>query len=180
MSGTIARYSLVAIGLHWLTVLALPVQAWMGDFMTGLPRGVEQFTWYARHKSVGMILLALFLIRLVWRVLNRPPASPLPAWEQMAARVVHASLYALLVAVPVSGWLMSSASNAPVSIFGVVTVPDLVAPDPNLRRTFLAAHRVLFTALVLLAGLHVIAAAGHLIRRDGIVRRMLPLPGGRP
>jgi cytochrome b561 len=99
----------------------------------------------------------------------------MPRWQEAAARLNHWALYALLFALPVTGWLMSSAANRPASWFGLVQLPDFVAPDEGLEEAFEAAHHFLVNALFVLAGLHVAAALKHqFLDRDGLLFRMLP------
>ncbi|MDX2141830.1 MAG: cytochrome b [Rhodospirillaceae bacterium] len=168
------RYGKVAMSLHWLMVLLLPAQAAIGLAMTRMPIGLDQFLWYGRHKSFGVILLGLALARWAWRLICIPPALSGQALDIRAAKVVHVLLYATLTAVPMTGWMMASASNTPVSIFGLVTLPDLVPPDRELRATLKAAHAVSAALLAGLVVVHVAGAVRHILRGDGTIRRMLP------
>lgn len=170
------RYGSVAQFLHWTIVALLVVQVTLGKVADSLPVGIERLAVMARHKSFGITILALALVRLVWRRIDRPPALPaMPRWQEIAARLNHWALYALLFALPLSGWLMSSAANRPVSWFGLAQLPDLIAPDPDLREWFHDLHHFLIWALYALVGLHVAAALKHqFVDRDGLLRRMLP------
>jgi cytochrome b561 len=99
----------------------------------------------------------------------------MPRWQEVAARLNHWALYVLLFALPLTGWLMSSAANRPASWFGLVQLPDFVAPDERLEEAFEAAHEFLVNALFALVGLHVAAALKHqFVDRDGLFLRMLP------
>jgi len=103
----------------------------------------------------------------------------MPRWQLAAARLNHWALYAILFAMPITGWLMSSASNIPVSWFGLVQLPDFVEPDRGLKETFEEVHESLAYVLYALAGLHVAAALKHqFVDKDGLIFRMLP--GGKP
>jgi cytochrome b561 len=130
----------------------------------------------SRHKSFGITILGLAVIRLAWRWFDRPPPTPpMPRWQEVAARLNHWALYALLFALPVTGWLMSSAANRPASWFGLLQLPDFVAPNEGLKETFEAAHEFLVNVLFALAGLHIAAALKHqFLDRDGLLLRMLP------
>jgi cytochrome b561 len=142
-----------------------------------LPLGAEKIALLARHKSVGITILMLATLRLIWRWLNPVPALPgtLKPYERFLAHVTHIGLYALLFAMPVTGWLMSSARNFPVSWFGFFQLPDLVTPDRRLYDTLHETHEMLGNALIAVAVLHVLAALKHhFVLKDDTLRRMLP------
>ena len=173
---TAERYGSVAQTLYWLIVVLLIVQVTLGKIADDLPLGLERLITLARHKSFGITILALALIRLAWRLFNRPPPPPpMPGWQRAAANLSHAGLYFFLFAMPVTGWLMSSANNYPVSWFGLVQLPDFVAPDRGLAHDLEDVHETLANVLLVLAGVHVLAALKHqFIDRDGLLYRMLP------
>lgn len=173
---TSQRYGFVAQSLHWLIVGLLIVQVTLAKIAADLPLGLDKLALLARHKSFGITILALAAIRLGWRFYDRPPPlPPMPRWQLVAARVNHAALYFLLFAMPLTGWIMSSASNYPVSWFGLVQLPDFVGPDRELKDLLKVVHKALANALFVLAGLHVAAALKHqLLDRDGLLFRMLP------
>jgi len=142
-----------------------------------LPLGMQKLAMLARHKSVGITILGLAVIRLAWRWSNPTPPFPdtLKPYERVLGHFTHAALYALLFALPLSGWLMSSARGFPVSWFGFVQLPDLVPKDTGLYEALLQTHHVLAIALGVIALLHVAAAVKHhYILRDDVLRRMLP------
>ncbi len=173
-----SRYGYVAQTLHWAIVALLIVQVTLGKIADDLPRGLEKLAILARHKSFGITILGLALVRLAWRWIDRPPPRPaMPRWQQLAANLNHWALYALLFAMPLSGWMMSSASNYPVSWFGLAQLPDLVGPDHALKERLEDLHHRLAWALYALAGLHVAAALKHqFVDRDGLLMRMWPGP----
>lgn len=170
------RYGTVAQTLHWVVVGLLIVQVTLGKIAHELPVGLDKLALLARHKSVGITILGLALIRLAWRFYDRPPPSPpMPGWQRLAAQVNHWALYALLLAMPLTGWMMSSAANFPVSWFGLVQLPDLIAPDRSLKEQLEEVHELLAMILIALALLHVAAALKHqFFDRDGLLFRMLP------
>jgi cytochrome b561 len=170
------RYGYVAQILHWAIVVLLIIQVTLAKIADGLPLGLEKLAVLARHKSVGITILGLAVVRLAWRLANRPPPlPPMPRWQAAAARLNHWTLYALLFAMPVTGWMMSSASNYPVSWFGLAQLPDLVEPDPMLKERFETIHETLAILLISLAILHVAAALKHhFVDRNGLLLRMLP------
>ena len=157
-------------------------QFWLAQRAEALPLGLAKLATLARHKSVGLTILALALLRLLWRWSQRE-SPPLPgdlrAWERALAGLTHVGLYALLFVLPLTGWAMSSAKNYPVSWFSLFSLPDFVGPDEVLFERLRTLHGALATTLVVLAGLHVLGALQHhFIRKDSVLLRMLPF--GRP
>lgn len=173
---TVVRYGFMAQSLHWIIATLLVIQVALGKIAEELPLGLEKLALLTRHKSVGITILALAVIRLAWRLIDRPPPPPpMPRWQFIASRTTHAAFYVLLFAMPLTGWLMSSAANFPVSWFGLAQLPDLVAPDPALKDLLEEVHETLAKILIALAILHVVAALKHqFIDRDGLLMRMLP------
>lgn len=173
-----SRYGVVAQLFHWTIVVLIIVQFVLANRASDLPLGIAKVAVLARHKSFGITILALMLLRLVWRLINTVPAEPsdVPQWQRIAARISHIALYVLLIATPIVGWLMSSARNFPVSWFGLVTLPDFIAPNRPAYDFLHEAHEVMALTLLGLALLHVAAALKHhFIDRDNVLRRMLPL-----
>lgn len=173
---TPGRYGSVAQTLHWLVVALLVIQFTLGKIAENLPLGPDKLGTLARHKSVGITILTLAVLRLAWRSFNPPPPlPPMPRWQVLAARVSHTALYAFLFAMPLTGWMMSSASNYPVSWFGLVQLPDFVAPDADLKQMLRDTHGLLSNVLATLVGVHLLAALKHQFHdRDGLMFRMLP------
>lgn len=170
------RYSGLAIALHWLMALAILGMLGVGLWMTDLknsPTKIEVYTW---HKWVGLTVLALAAIRLIWRVYRKPPpALSAAAWQQRAASATHGLMYALMLAMPLSGWLQNSASGFPLTWFGLFKVPALVARDKAAFAFWQSTHEWLAYSLIALITLHIAAALKHqLIDRDQTLRRMLP------
>ena len=185
---TADRFGGVAQLLHWLIAGLILLQWIMIEWAeeaeharkTDPAAALEQLAWMTRHKSVGMTILMLAIVRLVWRRMSPPPAWPpaMPAWQVLAARAVHYAFYALLFLLPLSGWLMSSSANRPVSWFGLFTWPDLVAPDKALHHQLEDVHEILFNVVAGLALVHVVAALKHqFVDKDRLLGRMLPWGG---
>jgi len=173
------RYTLPAIVLHWLIAIAIIGTFTLGLVMTDIP-GITptKLRYYSWHKWAGVTVLLLATLRLLWRLLNHPPqyADQMPAWQRGAAHGLHWLLYILMFAVPLSGYLFSSAAGFPVVYFGLFQLPTLIAPDPALKATLLGVHYWLNMSLAALVGLHVLAAFKHLlVDRDGVMQRMLPI-----
>lgn len=171
-----AAYTLPAIALHWLLALALVGSFGVGLYMTNLPFSPARLKLYNWHKWAGVTILTLSAIRLLWRLTHRPPPAPaMPAWQARASKAVHGLLYGLFFAVPLAGWAYSSAAGFPVVVFGVLPLPDWVAPNRELAEALKPLHANLAWALALLALLHVLAALKHhFIDRDDLLTRMRP------
>jgi cytochrome b561 len=180
LTNTTTRYGLVPQLLHWLVVLLLIAQFLLAEAAEDAPEGAAQLATLAWHKSVGITILLLAFARVAWRLFDRPPPSPpQPRWQEAAATSVHWALYALLFALPLTGWMTSSSEGHPVSWFGLIQLPDLVMPSESLEETLHEVHEALATGLLVLAGIHVLAALKHqFVDRDGLMSRMLPW-GGR-
>ncbi len=175
MSAT--RYTPTAIALHWLMAVLLVGLFGVGLYMHDLPLSPWKLRVYSWHKWAGVTAFALVLARLAWRLGHRPPALPaaMPAWQQRAAHGLHHLLYLLMLAIPLSGWLMSSALGFQTVWFGVLPLPDLLAKDKELGETLKLVHMSLNFGLAALVVAHVGAAVKHhLIDRDDILSRMLP------
>jgi cytochrome b561 len=174
------RYGAVAIVLHWSMAALLLGLAGVGLYMASLPdAGFDQrkITLILYHKEVGMVALAFAVVRLAWRVSQVLPrlVEHLPDWQKLTARFVHLCFYALMVALPLSGWLMSSAAGIPVSFLEVFTLPDLIGRDEHLFRELIVVHKWLGYALLVLIGVHAGAALRHHFAfRDDTLKRMLP------
>ena len=169
------RYTRTAIALHWLIALAVIVQFCWGWWMQGIPKqppGIRADA-FNLHKSVGMTIFMLMSVRLLWRWRHPPPAfPPMPRWQAGLAHVVHATLYAVLLLHPLSGYLGSVFSGYPVKFFGM-TLPAWGHNDPALKNFFSASHFVTSWVLLAAVALHVAGALKHaLIDRDGLLSRM--------
>src|SRR5215472_6083456 len=174
------RYGATAMVLHWLMAMLLSALVALGLYMTTLP-DVGFDTWKIRlilyHKQLGILALMLVALRLLWRLRSVLPqlVETLPDWQKVVARFVHLCFYALMLGLPVTGWLMSSATGIPVSVLGLFTLPDLVPYDDHLFHTFVDAHRYLGYALIVCMAAHIGAALRHhFLLHDGTLNRMLP------
>jgi cytochrome b561 len=180
LSNTRERYGAVALVMHWGMALLLLALFALGAYMVRLPDAgfdTTKITLILAHKALGMATLFAVVLRLAWRCWNVLPdlAPGLPDWQQVAARFVHLAFYAFLFAVPLTGWLMSSAGAYPLPFFGLFDIPDLMGPDEFLFRTLIDLHRWLAYGLLFLAVLHIAAALRHHLQlRDDTLRRMLP------
>jgi cytochrome b561 len=177
LRNTTRRWGAVAQLLHWLIVVLIIVQVTLASLADDLPPGMKKLTLLARHKSVGITILMLALVRLLWRLANPTPGLPptLKPYERRLAHFTHFMLYALLFAMPLSGWMMSSARGFPVSWFGFFQLPDLVPKSKPLYEALLTTHATLACVLGAVVVLHVAGALKHhFVLRDDVLRRMLP------
>jgi cytochrome b561 len=145
--------------------------------MDELPNSPLKVQVYALHKSFGLTVLALTLLRLAWRLLAGAPAAlpGIPAWQRWAAGGVHGLLYALLLAMPLSGWLYNSASGFPLKWFGLFSLPKLSGYSPEVKDFAHDAHETIFYVLAAVLALHAAAALKHhYLDRDATLSRMLP------
>lgn len=185
-----ARYSSVAIALHWIIALLIIGLLAVGKWMTSLPETdplrFEATQW---HKSFGILVLALSVLRVLWRLGHRPPALPagMKGWEKFASGATHFAFYLLMLGVPLSGWLMVSASplNLSTALFNVLPVPHLPTEFIGVEKAVLAEqmlelHFWLSSAMMALAILHVLAALRHqFILKDNLIARMIIGAGHR-
>lgn len=169
-------FGAVTKSIHWLMAALVITVFSIGWYMDFLPLGMEKLEWMSRHKSLGITVLVLVVLRVVWRI-SEPSPDALGALkiEKWAAKAGHLGLYLLMFAMPLTGWTMSSAANFPVSVFGLFTLPDLVSPDAELFETLRTVHWGLSWTIAGLVGVHALAAFKHHFRDgDATLRRMLP------
>ena len=169
-------YTITAVAMHWAGLLLILCNAALGLSMVNLPFGPQKFRWYGWHKWIGITVFLLAAARLAWRAFHPPPAPvAMPPWQQRAASLVHGLLYALMLAIPVSGWVYSSSTGISVVYLGLFPLPDLVGKDRALAETLKTVHVALNFALAALVFVHVGAALKHhWVDRDGVLPRMLP------
>ncbi len=170
------QYGIIAILLHWMMAIIMIGLLALGLYMTRLPVSLEKLKLFGWHKSYGMLVLCLAFLRLGWRLVNLVPDLPsaIPVWQKFAARTVHFAFYIFMFAMPITGWLVTSAAGLPVSFFGWVTLPNLISPDEHLRIVFSNIHQWLGYALIATICAHVGAALKHhFINKDDVMRRML-------
>ena len=173
---SVLRYGRLARALHWTTAALVILMVPGGLVLLSLPPGPVQDTAFVLHRSTGVLLFALTVLRLANRA--RHPAPPLPsgmpALQRRAAGAVHALLYLLLLAMPIVGWWATSAYGAPISVFWLFELPPLVAQDKAVAERVFALHGALGWVLVTLVAAHAGAALHHhFVKRDAILRRML-------
>ncbi len=175
ITNTKDRFGLVAILLHWLMALLLIGLVILGLYMTRIPISAQKLKFYGWHKEFGILALMFVIVRLTWRLTNTNPSlSSLPLWERAAARSVHWAFYGFMFAIPISGWLITSASGLPVSVFGWFVLPNLVSNSEASRLFYTMIHKWLAYGLIVTFCGHVAAALKHhFINKDDILRRMI-------
>lgn len=174
------RYGAIAKSFHWAVAVLIALMLIIGFTMGDMENGPDKFRLYGLHKSLGITVLALAALRLMWRFFDKPPPLPdsMPRNQKMAAGLAHWGLYALLFAMPLSGWLLSSAAGFTVSLFGLFTLPDLVSANKMLREFMEETHETVATLIIALVCVHAAAALWHhFYHRDTVLRRMLPFGG---
>jgi len=174
LRNTHQTWGLVSRIVHWLTLVLISGQiilGWLAVSWRLSPTKLNLFVW---HKSFGILLLSIVLLRLIWRFSNPTPVLPgnMPAWERFAARLSHGSLYFFMFAIPVSGWVINSAANIPLNLFFLVPLPDITAPDKALAEIAKSVHYGLWLGLCSVLTLHVGGALRHhySTRDDTLVR----------
>lgn len=168
------RHGRIAVALHWTLAVLLVATTALGFFMTAVEKEPGAESYFKLHMSVGIVIALLVATRIVWR-LTHPP-QPLPAsvarWQVWLAGATQASLYLVIVLMPITGYLGASHSKAGVPFFGWAT-PRWAAPGHDTAEQFFGIHSVLIWVLIVLVVLHVSGALKHrLIDRDGVFQRM--------
>jgi cytochrome b561 len=172
------RYSAVAQAFHWLIAALIVTQFTLAYMADDLPIGAHKLALLARHKSFGMTVLMLAILRLLWRLKNPPPELPdhMTPLERKLARATHIAFYVLLFAMPLTGWMMSSAKNYSVSWFGLFTWPNLIGKNETAFDILRATHDTMSVILLSIAVVHILAALKHHFwNKDNVLLRMLPL-----
>jgi cytochrome b561 len=178
IKNTTERYGMIAQLLHWSIVALIIVQLVLAEQAEEAGDIIEKAQILNAHRSMGMTVFMLAVLRIVWRFVNVSPAV-LPStktWQHRVASLMHWALYALILAAPLAGWLMTSAKNETVSWFGLFNFPGLITPSESMTEQLEELHEALAGGIFILAILHAVAALKHhFIDKDNVLRRMLPL-----
>lgn len=179
LRNTAERYGAVAKAFHWLTLLLLIGSFTIAYSMVDMRISPQKLVLYSYHKWVGVTVFLIVILRLAWRLRN--PAPPLPPstskLQRRLAALSHGLLYTILIVMPLTGWVMSSARNLPLVYLGLIEVPSPFGVDQALGDALRTVHFYLSLALLFFVAVHVLAALQHhFILRDDILRRMLPWP----
>jgi cytochrome b561 len=177
IKNTESRYGLVAILFHWAMAILIIGMLIVGLYMTGLKVSLQKLRLYGLHKEFGLLVLFMVLFRLGWRLGNIDPALPIdmPSWQRFVARAVQWVLIGCMFAMPITGWMLTSAAGLAPSFFGLFTLPVLLAPNDDLRHLLGVVHQWLAYGLIGAICAHAGAALHHhFIVKDDVLRRMLP------
>ena len=175
------RYTKVAIALHWLIALLIIGQLAGGKIMMAMDGSPLKFELFQLHKSFGVIILLLSVLRLLWRLTHKAPALPehMPKHERLAAKVSHIGFYGLMIGIPLAGWAMVSAAPIKITtkVFKVVKWPDmpLIERSEELEKVFSNAHELMSGLIFVLLLIHIGAALKHHYKdKDDVLTRMVP------
>lgn len=176
LKSTDTRWGGMAKTLHWLMALAILGNGVLGLVMVDMSRGMTKLNVFAIHKSIGLTVLALLILRVCWRMVDRkPPDEPMPRWQRFAAHATHGVLYFFMLAIPLSGWLYNSAHGYPLQWFKLFNLPALMEKNENISEIAGEAHEILFWVLIVVLVAHVGGAlVHHWFERDNTLLRMLP------
>jgi len=172
-----ASYTKTAIALHWLIFALIACGFTLGHYMVDLPLSPLKLKYFSWHKWLGVTVFMFAVARIIWRLTHPVPPFPagMPAWQKATAGASHIMLYILIIMIPLSGWLYSSAAGVPTVYLGLIPLPDLLGKDKPLSRFLEEVHEILNDGLAVMVAIHVAAALKHhFIDRDGVLRRMLP------
>ncbi len=172
----VPRYTRTAQLLHWSIAAAIATAAAIALGFDGMPLSPHKIRLINYHKWAGLTVLWLLSVRILWRATHRPPLPPasLAAWQRTAAATVHWTLYVLMAATPMLGWVLSSAKGFPLRYLGVIPLPDLVPKDRAIAEFVQPIHLASAWTLLALAGMHAAAALKHhFVDHDDILRRMI-------
>ena len=170
------NYTTMAKLFHWSMATLILVMLALGFYMADLDSTPLKFQLFQWHKSVGILILLLLILRLLWRLTHRPPAYAvtMPLWQKAAAHTVHYGLYFLMFSMPMSGYVMSDAAGYHPNFFGL-PVPMLSQHNPETASFLAERHTQMAWILLALIGIHVAAALYHHLRvKDATLRKMLP------
>ena len=170
------RYTKVAIWLHWVIALSVLTNIGLAMLTEGLPRETHRAAMNI-HKALGIAVLALSVVLILWRLGHKPPPLPIgtPAWQRPVSKIVSFLFYALLILLPLSGWVWMSAADRPIDFFGLFTVPSITSPSKILADTLHERHELLGLTMLGLAAIHILAALKHqFFDRTGLIGRMNP------
>lgn len=177
LQNTQSTYGSVSKLFHWGIFLLVVIMLVVGFIMEDLPDSMQS-TVYMMHKSTGLLILGLMVLRLLWRWMNKSPEFPnaMPQWQKIAAHVAHWLFYIILLAMPLVGWIMSTAAGRVPTFYGLITAPfPGIELNDQLAHQLANVHEMLAYVLLFLLALHIAAALKHhFIDKDNVLVRMMP------
>ncbi len=168
------EWSLLSKAFHWLSAALIAVQIPLGFYADSLKLSTLKLDMFVWHKSLGMLVLVLVILRMLWRIKSTIPAPVSgAAIEKYLASTAHGLLYLLMLALPISGWVTSSAANFPVKLFWLIPLPAITGPDTALKSLAAEVHEICVFALIIILLMHIGAALRHhFLLRDSALKRM--------
>ena len=173
LANTPESFGLISRFLHWGIALLVIVMLSLGLRLSDMEPGLPNLWLYGLHKSLGLLTLALMIARLIWHSVSPPPKAIGGGWQATAARITHAAIYALLIAIPLSGWAASSATGIDTLFFDRWVVPAIAPVSTLWEERGFTLHDLLTKALLALLALHMGAALKREMDGDGTLRRMV-------
>ena len=168
--------------LHWLVFALIACGFVLAVYMVDLPLSPQKLKYFSWHKWIGVTVFLLAVARLAWRMTHPAPALPatMPAWQRRVAAITHVILYVLILVIPLSGWIYSSAAGVPTVYLGIAQLPDLLGKDKALAGQLKLVHIALNYTMLTLIIIHVAAALKHhFVDHDEVLARMLPFAKSR-
>lgn len=178
MQQQIETYTRTAIFFHWVIFVLIVIGWSLGSYMSGLEFSPEKLRYVSWHKWLGVSVFLIAAARVAWRLTHAVPALPaaMPFWQRRAAVAMHVLLYVLILIIPITGWLFSSAAGVPTVYLGLVQLPDLLEKNKALADVLRAVHATLnWSLLAVVLGHAGFALKHHLVDRDEVLRRMMPI-----
>ena len=168
-------FGLISRALHWIMAISVIFMLALGNRLTELQPDLSTLYLYGLHKSLGILVLSLAVLRLIWHRISPPPGpiGPSSAWSTWAARAAHAMIYALLILIPLSGWFASSATGIDVMLFDRLVLPPIAPVSELWEKRGFAVHGILTKLLFGLILVHILAAMKREIDGDGTLTRMI-------
>ncbi len=167
----------ISRAIHWIMAVLIIAMLALGTYIADMQPSLANLWLFGLHKSIGVSLLVLVILRLGWHRLSPPPASlksDVPHWQTRASGIVHGLIYALLIVVPLTGWIASSATGIDSVLFNRFTLPAIAPVSEAWEKTFFAAHGLATNLLIACIAIHTVGALQHhYIHRDATLRRML-------
>jgi len=171
------NYTRTAIGLHWIMAILIFAAFGLGLIVSDMTFSPTSLKYISYHKWLGVTVFLFAVLRVIWRLTHTAPAldAGLSRFEKIAANATHHLLYVLIFAVPLSGYFYSLAAGFPIVYLGIIPIPSLIGPHPEIAGTLKEVHEIFVYGMAGLVGLHVAGALKHyVIDRDGTLARMLP------
>lgn len=170
------RYGIITILFHWIMALIMIFLTLQGLYMVDMRISLKKLNYFTLHKELGMVVLALGVVRFIWRLSNTTPdlGKIIPVWQAFLARCAHWTFYLLMFGLPISGWYIISAAGVPLSLFGWFLIPNLMEKSRDWIPVFTTIHAYLSYTLIMMIGIHSFAALlHHFYYQDDVLKRIV-------